>query len=197
VRGWWRESAYRVEVVLKSEKSTIQGTGDVPQNFEIRSAQADEVGTVASILEEVALWASSKDFLAWEPGLFAEPDGVGQAWIRSDIHRGTQYLIWCDDAAVGTFVLRTRDELFWPGADDDALYLHRFAVLHVAAGVGRRAIEWMMEETRREGRTCVRLDCLAENEGIRRYYVGVGFCHRGDLELEAVAYSLYERRVEG
>jgi hypothetical protein len=40
----------------------------------------------------------------------------------------------------------------------------------------------MGDATRRQpGRDYLRLDCLRDNPGIRAYYEGLGFEHRGDL----------------
>jgi hypothetical protein len=163
---------------------------------EIRLATPEDVPALVSILENVALWTSSNGLEAWDLGLFAEPDSAGQGWLREDIRNDTAYIICCDAVAVGTFVLRSRDELFWPNAGDDALYLHRFAVLKSVAGIGRQAIGWMIAEATRQTRTYLRLDCHAQNQRIRRYYAEAGFSHRGDVAIDGRPYSLYELAVD-
>lgn len=160
--------------------------------FEIRKAGIGDIGTVTTILEEVAFWVGLSNLEAWDPGFFSEPGGEGPRRVRADVDNGNVYIISLDDVPVGTFVLRLDDEIFWPGAAADALYLHRFAVLHSAAGAGRRAIVWMLNECRRRGRAFLRLDCLDDNAGICRYYESIGFSPRGSMTVSGRRLRLYE-----
>jgi GNAT superfamily N-acetyltransferase len=174
----------------------LRSPSTMNRSCEVRPANTGEVQTIVSILEEVALWTSSRGLSAWDPGFFAAPDGPGQESVRRDVTNRTAYLICCDEVPVGTFALRPRDEVFWPDAPDDALYLHRFAVLRAAAGIGRIALEWIIEEARRQDRAYVRLDCHAQNQVIRSYYAAEGFSSRGDVVVEGMPYGLYERNVD-
>jgi GNAT superfamily N-acetyltransferase len=115
--------------------------------------------------------------------------------LRKDADSKSLFLVWLGNRAVATFSLLESDPLFWPAAGDEAVYLHRFAVLRSNAGIGRRAIEWMVGEARRRGRHCIRLDCLAENPGIRRYYEGCGFMAVDESVIDGVRFSLYELAV--
>lgn len=164
-------------------------------NPEIRAATAADVDSAVAILEEVAAWTSTRGLDAWPPGIFDAPDGDGQRWLRHDLANGSLYLVWLGPAAVATFALRTSDQRYWPDASDDALYLHRFAVRRAAAGVGSFAIRWMIEEAQRRGRRNLRLDCLADNLGIRRYYERAGFTHCGETVDDGIRLSLYQMRV--
>jgi GNAT superfamily N-acetyltransferase len=115
--------------------------------------------------------------------------------LRKDLESGSLYLVWLGDRPVATFSLLESDPMYWPAAGDDALYLHRFAVRRDAAGAGRRAVEWAVEEARRRGRDYIRLDCLAENPGIRRYYESCGFAAVDETVIDEVRFSLYELLV--
>jgi GNAT superfamily N-acetyltransferase len=89
------------------------------------------------------------------------------------------------------------DPIFWPDAGTDALYVHRFAVRRSAAGAGRTAVLWCIDEARRRGRSFVRLDCLEDNPGIRRYYESFGFVAVGTKMINGIGYALYEIPVDG
>lgn len=115
--------------------------------------------------------------------------------LRKDLEIKSLYLVWAGDRPVATFSLLGSDTLYWPAAADDALYLHRFAVRRDAAGAGRHAVEWAVGEARRRGREYIRLDCLAENPGIRRYYERFGFAAVDETVIDGVRFSLYEMRV--
>jgi GNAT superfamily N-acetyltransferase len=164
-------------------------------NPEVRAATAADVEIAVSILEEVAAWTWIRGLEAWQPGTFGERDGCGQRRLRHDVTNNSLYLVWLGSAAVATFSLRTSDERYWPDASDGALYLHRFAVRRAASGMGSLAIRWMVEEAQRRERSYLRLDCLADNPGIRRYYERAGFTHCGETTDEGTRLSLYEMRV--
>ena len=146
----------------------------------------------AAIIEEVAAWGATEGLPSWAPGSFTGPDSIGMSRLRGDIATNGLYLVWRGDSALGTFSLLERDLLFWPSAGDEALYLHRFAVRRAAAGAGRHAVAWCLQEAQRRGRPYVRLDCLAENPGIRRYYERFGFTSVDETVLDGTHYSLYQ-----
>jgi ribosomal protein S18 acetylase RimI-like enzyme len=162
---------------------------------EICVAPAHDVATSAEILEAASSWGALSGHPSWAPGSFAGLESTGVSRLRNDLERHSLYLLWLDNAAVATFSLLESDALFWPYAGDEALYLHRFAVLRSAAGCGGHAIAWSVEETRRRGRDYLRLDCLAENQGIRRYYERHGFARVDERVIDDVRFSLYELRV--
>jgi GNAT superfamily N-acetyltransferase len=163
--------------------------------IEIRVADLHDVGTSAEILEAAASWGASAGRPSWTPGSFTGPESVGMSRLRNDVETGSLYLVCLGNAAVATFSLLESDALFWPRAPDDALYLHRFAVRRGNAGMGGHAVEWAVDEARRRGRAYVRLDCLAENPGIRRYYESHGFAAVGEQLIDGVRFSLYEMPV--
>jgi hypothetical protein len=49
-----------------------------------------------------------------------------------------------------------------------------------------------MDEARRRERSLVRLDCLRDNPGIRRYYERFGFVAVDEKVINGTAYALYE-----
>lgn len=164
---------------------------------DVRVAPSGEPETSAVIIEEVAAWGASIGFPSWTPGSFTGSGSVGISRLRGDIANNSLYLVWRDGRPVATFSLLERDPMFWPAAGDEALYLHRFAARRAAAGVGRHAVDWCLHEARRRGRSCVRLDCLAENPGIRRYYERFGFAAVDEKVIDGTRYGLYEMDVTG
>jgi hypothetical protein len=172
-------------------------TGGPQTDAELRVARSATPEISATIIEEVAAWGASVGFPSWTAGSFTGPDSVGMSRLLGDVATDSLYLMWRGADAVATFSLLERDSLFWPDAGDEALYLHRFAVRRTAAGAGRHAVEWCLREARRRGRLFVRLDCLAENPGIRRYYARFGFTVVNDRVINGIRYSLCEVAVAG
>jgi Acetyltransferase (GNAT) family len=167
-------------------------TGAPQTDTDLRVACSGDPEVSALIIEEVAAWGAQRGFPSWRPGSFTGRDSVGMSRLRGDIATNSLYLVWRGATPVATFSLLERDPMFWPAAGDEALYLHRFAVRRIAAGAGRHAVEWCLRETRRRDRQYVRLDCLAENPGIRRYYERFGFAAVDETVIDGTRYSLCE-----
>jgi GNAT superfamily N-acetyltransferase len=160
---------------------------------------ADDVEEAAGILEEAIEWAAALGFDSWTRGSFADPGGWGRERLHEALRSDALYLVLRGREPVATFSLLPEDTLFWPEAAEDALYLHRFAVrrAHRGGRIGTLSLHFMLEEVLRAGRRYLRLDCLAENPGIRRYYERAGFVHRGDTVVNDMPFSLYELAVDG
>ena len=167
-------------------------TGGPRTESELRVAASSEPELSAAIIEEVAAWGEAEGMPSWSPGSFTGPESVGVSRLRGDIANGGLYLIWRREHPIGTFSLLESDPIYWPDGGDAAMYLHRFAVSRGAAGAGRFAVTWCLRETQRRGRSHVRLDCLADNPRIRRYYERFGFRAVDEKVVNGTRYSLYE-----
>jgi GNAT superfamily N-acetyltransferase len=172
-------------------------TGGPQTDTDLRVARSATPEISATIIEEVAAWGASEGFPSWSAGSFTGPDSIGMSRLIGDVATDSLYLLWRGADAVATFSLLEKDSLFWPDAGDEALYLHRFAVRRTAAGTGCHAVEWCLHEAHRRGRLFVRLDCLAENPGIRRYYERFGFTAVNERVINGIRYTLCEVAVAG
>jgi ribosomal protein S18 acetylase RimI-like enzyme len=151
----------------------------------------------AEILDEAAAWAAAGGFRSWEPGAFGTPGTIERRALLSALHSGDLYLVRDGGRAVATVSLLWEDRLYWPAAPDDGAYVHRLAVLRSAGGrgVGRALLGWAEDIARVRGRRYLRLDCVSDDEPLRRYYERAGFCHRGDLKVRGTDMSLYEKTI--
>jgi GNAT superfamily N-acetyltransferase len=70
--------------------------------------------------------------------------------------------------------------------DDDAVYVYNLAVSRHWANhqLGRRLLEWASDRASALGRSCVRLDCMADNVFLHRYYTEAGFVDRGAIDAQ-------------
>ncbi|HEX9374774.1 MAG TPA: GNAT family N-acetyltransferase [Actinomycetota bacterium] len=183
--------------MARGSDSPVERTGTAAGAVEVRPATAHELDTAADILEDALRWAARRGFESWPAGTFHDPDGWGRRVLRQALEVDALFLVERSGEAVATLSLLPSDERFWPEAEPDGLYLHRFAVRRSASGtgIGAAAMAWCEEEVRRRGRRFLRLDCVADNPGIRRYYEEAGFEHRGDVVVDELRFSLYEKRV--
>lgn len=146
-----------------------------------------------ALLDDAALWLQSRGIDQWHPGQWRREN------IAEAIDRGEVFLARLDGAVVGTVSLQWRDELFWPGAPNDAGYVHRLAIhsdWH-GRGIGRALLEWAATTTATRGRAYVRLDCACENAALRAYYEKLGFAYRGERRSTQWCAALLERSAAG
>jgi len=82
---------------------------------------------------------------------------------------------------IATVTLNTRPDLdFWdPAEDGPGLYLYKLLVARDRAGEGLGAdiVGWSVGQAARRGLPWLRLDVWRTNEGLQRYYRGLGFEH--------------------
>lgn len=163
----------------------------------MRRARVTDGEAVLAVLDEAAAWLTIRGIRGWPP-LFQS------AWLEPDLSAGRVWLAEAGDQVVATFTLGWQDAM-WP---DDRLagYLHRFAVRRTVAGLGSSLIAWIAWAVKTQGRDRLRLDCAADNIGLRAYYERAGFMHVQDVSLPTdfalwsppgTLLSLYELHLAG
>jgi len=156
----------------------------------VRRCQAEDVFVVAALLDEATAWVGERGYEQW-------PFPFPREQIAAGIDRGEVYVAELDGDAVATVTLLWDDPTYWGERPADAAYVHKLAVRRACAGqrIGTAIVEWADETAATSGRRFLRLDCLRDNPGIRMYYEGLGFEHRGDLVVGGRDMSIYERPV--
>jgi GNAT superfamily N-acetyltransferase len=157
--------------------TTIEPIANAIGSVEITLAVPADLDNVLDILNESARWLTSRGINQWI-------DGFPRELIAGDISRGEVYVARRDRRAVGTFTLQWSDEMFWPGADDEAGYIHRIAVRREARGLGVELLKFAERATAATGRKLLRLDCFSENDALCSYYERAGFVRRADIEVD-------------
>lgn len=157
--------------------------------LQIRPAKPGDIDNVLGILNRATSWLlDNKLPTPWIPGKFSRPT------FQEQILKCEVYLATANTVPVGTFVLQWSDPTFWGERPPDAGYLHKFAVEpeHYGNGIGQTMLRWAMERTRQAGKKYLRLNCVAEDRGIRDYYEKAGFEYCGDIIGPVCLASLYE-----
>jgi GNAT superfamily N-acetyltransferase len=158
----------------------------------VRRCQARDVAAVAGLLDEATVWVGERGYEQW-PLPFPRDE------LEAAVERGEVYVAEVDREVVATVTLLWDDPMYWGDRPADAAYVHRLAVRRACAGrrIGSAIVEWADMTAGAAGRAFLRLDCLADNPGIRSYYEQLGFEHRGDLVVNNRNMSIYERPVHG
>ena len=156
----------------------------------VRRCQARDVTVVTGLLDEATVWVGERGYEQW-PLPFPRDE------LEAAVERGEVYVAEVDREVVATVTLLWDDPMYWGDRPPDAAYVHKLAVRRACAGrrIGSAIVEWADMTAAAAGRAFLRLDCLADNPGIRSYYEQLGFEHRGDLVVNNRNMSIYERPV--
>jgi GNAT superfamily N-acetyltransferase len=159
-------------------KPTAEPIATAIGSVEITLAVPTDIDGVLEVLDEAARWLASRGINQWRV------DGFPRDLITGDISQGEVYVAKRHRRAVGTFTLQWSDELFWPGAAEQAGYIHRIAVRRDARGLGIELLKFAERVTAETGRKLLRLDCFAGNAALFSYYERAGFMRVADVEID-------------
>jgi ribosomal protein S18 acetylase RimI-like enzyme len=162
----------------------------------VRAVSAD-YDAVMAILREAADWLSARGIQQW----YHWHTDVGERILRERIEHHEVYLFQRGEVPVGTLTIQWTDADVWGerGIDGLAGYVHGMAFARSLGGmrVGERMLEWAVDTIAARGRRLARLDAMASNALLCRYYEQRGFQPRGTATLLAGIYTakLFERQT--
>ncbi|MGA9723333.1 MAG: GNAT family N-acetyltransferase [Candidatus Binatus sp.] len=155
----------------------------------VARASAVDYDTVMAILREAADWLSARGNPQWKHWHME----AGEQMLRDRLEHHEVYLARRDGAAVGTLTIQWSDLEQWGerGLDGSAGYIHGVAITRNVGGqrVGERLLEWAVERIAARGRRFVRLDAMASNAALCRYYEQRGFRPLGTVTLFGGMYT--------
>ena len=146
-----------------------------PGEFTAVRAASGDYGAVMTILREAADWLSARGIQQWYHWYME----VGEQILRERLEHHEVYIFRCDNSTVGTLTIQWTDPEVWGerGMDGTAGYIHGMAIVRSAGGmrVGERMLEWAIGTIVARGRRLARLDAMASNAPLCRYYEQRGF----------------------
>ncbi|MFC5451300.1 GNAT family N-acetyltransferase [Paenibacillus aestuarii] len=163
--------------------------------LDIRRAVLADAETIRGLLVGAAQWIQrTKGVDQWREERFT------YAYVSEVIERYEVFVAQMGEVVVGCFSVQWEDRVIWGDQfHENAGYVHRLAVsrAHPNMGIGARLINWAEDYVKNQGKSWLRLDCMAENAALNRYYVREGFALRGRYDGEGWSAHLYERHVAG
>lgn len=161
--------------------------------LEVNKATLPQLPLVMGIITEAAAWLVAKGIDQW-------PSPPNDHWwrrIERYIANGELYLATLNGETIGTIRLTWSDP-YWP-TETNAGYVHTLAIRNQAHGlkIGTTLLLWAMDESRRQGKQFLRLDCPIHNQRIRAYYEELGFTFCRSVEDHDYAAALYEIELSG
>lgn len=163
-------------------------------NLIISPACSEDLDKIVALLEEARAWLHVRGIQQW---VLPYPS----QWIAEEIKRGEVYLARVANEPVGSITIQWFDEDIWPGASEDAAYIHRLIVAgrFRGQGLGLQLLRHAEQVARAAGKRCLRLDCWAGNQALCEYYEQAGFEKRDVVDIRegnrCYQVQRFERRI--
>jgi GNAT superfamily N-acetyltransferase len=155
----------------------------------LRTARADEVALVSSILGEAAAWLEARGEPLWQDNELAT------STLAPEVASGLYVLAFSENLPIGVLRFTLDDPLFWPEAPaGEAAYVHRLAVRRAWAGgeTSTSMLAWAASEAKRLGCAYLRLDCVSTRTKLRAIYERFGFRYHSDFRFGPYLVARYE-----
>jgi ribosomal protein S18 acetylase RimI-like enzyme len=162
----------------------------------ITRAGAGDFDTVMGILREAADSLTARGNPQWQHWYM----DFGERILRERLEHHEVYLFSLDGAPVGTLSIQWSDPEVWGerGLDGLAGYIHGMGIARSVGGgrVGQGMLEWAVATIAARGRRFARLDAMASNAPLCRYYQDRGFRPLGTALLAGnFTTRLFEREL--
>jgi len=161
--------------------------------FPIRRVNVDEAGVVYDIMCDAAAWLTSRGNKQWAG---VPTDGFRQ-FLDRRITEWPVFVVERDSSSIATICLQDADPAVWgdAGSDGQAGYIHGLAIRTTVRGhgIGLAMMQWSERLFAAQGRRLLRLDCMAENQRLCRYYRDLGFVEAGIKKSSNWTTQLFEK----
>lgn len=191
------EAALHVVARMSSEALAMETAELLAYNWrgklDIRRTGLADVNAVRELLVNAARWIEqTKGIVQWREERFT------QAYVSDVIEQHELFVAYMDGVPVGCLSVHWKDEEIWGEQfHEDAGYVHRLAVSrdYPGRGIGARLLNWAEGYAKEQGKSWLRLDCMAGNAALNQYYTREGFTLCGCYEAQGWSANLYERRI--
>jgi ribosomal protein S18 acetylase RimI-like enzyme len=164
----------------------------------VRRASIADLDAVHTIIQESARWLLSRGIRQWESYL----SSAAADQIRRRIETADTYLVFNHPGdPIATCVIQWNDAEIWSEQGNDGLagYVHGLAVRRSSAGnnLGHALLTLAAQIVAQKPRPFLRLDCMATNERLCRYYRDAGFepVRVNELRKNQLYIQLFQKRT--
>ncbi len=151
----------------------------------------EDAAAILGLRKAAERWLAERGIEQWHPGEISLAD------VRGQVAAG-EWHVACDAGRVRAALRLLWSDPVW-GGDQPAVYVHGLVIDRAQAGGGLGAglLDWAAAQCRRAGVAVLRLDCVEDNSGLRRYYARLGFREVGRRDFDGPWHStlLLERDI--
>jgi ribosomal protein S18 acetylase RimI-like enzyme len=165
-------------------------------NIEIVPATDKDATILANILSEATEFKLSHGDKTWGDEPYSE-DEVIHYMKKNNI-----YIVRLNKEPIGSFSLQWEDTRMWGEKPPDTAYLHQLALKNSfhGKGLGKQLIKNAEEESIKNNKKILRLDCEEKNFRLCSYYEKNGFTKVGskkvDSDMGEYVAALFEKKLD-
>lgn len=155
----------------------------------IEQAQPLDVPGIVSVLLEAEQWLARDGKSLWSA------TEIGPERVLRDVGAGLFHVARDGLQLAGVVKFELEDAYFWPDVrEGSSAFVHKLAVRREWAkmGVSTELLSYARILAERAGRAHLRLDCMADREGLRNLYEGFGFTLHSVIRKGSASYARYE-----
>jgi len=155
----------------------------------IQEARPSDAPMISAVLQEAAEWLASDGRPLWSKV------EIGRESVLRDVSKGLFHIARQDEQPAGVMKFELEDAYFWPEVlPGTSAFVHKLAVRRAWAkkGVSNALLSYARTRAQQLGRAHLRLDCVADRQGLRNLYEGFGFALHSVVRIGASSYARYE-----
>jgi len=163
-------------------------------SVELEVAVPADVDAFIALLEDASRWMIARGIAQWWPGeAIATADRLRLAQTRGElcvVRRGSKLV-------AGVVLSSAPDPIWDDSPNDGARYVHRLVIANDERGnnLGRDVLDACERRARAAGARTLRLDCVATNVRLARFYQALGYYPRGVRESGGAALLRHDKRL--
>jgi GNAT superfamily N-acetyltransferase len=159
----------------------------------VERARVTDGSQIVELRDAAAPWLQRRGVEQWAPG------EVRAEHVRRQIEADQWYVVRRHERVLAALRVLDDDREVWGARNDGALYVHGLVIDREVAGIGLGAslLDWVERIAVEQGKSWVRLDCVASNQKLCRYYADLGFLEVGSNSFGAggPSVALFEKHV--
>jgi GNAT superfamily N-acetyltransferase len=158
-------------------------------SMNIQEARSSDAPMIASVLQEAAEWLAADGRALWSA---AE---IGHECVLRDVSSGLFHVARQGEHVAGVMKFELEDAYFWPEVlPGTSAFVHKLAVRRAWAkkGVSTALLSYAVTRTQELGLAHLRLDCVADRQGLRNLYGGFGFDLHSVVQMGATSFARYQ-----
>lgn len=142
---------------------------------------------IAAVLQEAAEWLAGDGRALWSAA------DIGHERVLRDVSRGLFHVARQGEHVAGVMKFELEDVHFWPEVlAGTSAFVHKLAVRRAWAKKGvSTELSYARTRAQELGRAHLRLDCVADRQGLRSLYESFGFELHSVVKIGATSFARY------
>ena len=146
----------------------------------IELAKKNDITSIIEILKQRCDWFRENNIKQWTDDYYI--DRYNFDYFSKEMNINKLYVVRINEEIVGVFLLKDEDKTYW-NDNKNAYYIHHLATKVQHKGLGKKILKFIVDLAKENGKMCIRIDCMKNNEKLNKYYLSKGFVLKGSGEV--------------